>query len=274
MSDKQEIISSGSPHEVHLAEGSKTAVHKTATPMEPQIRNTAANLDETVELIEVVKGVTHNQAEEERLAKLAQAGSKIEKTRESQQAEGTTETDRMAHAESTDSKDRFAQAPENQDPAARIAQADDATEHAEHRVDEDRGQTPNIAHITALPLDQVLSDLPSLDLPASEASVEVAEELPSAALVAVSEPMPPAPQEAATQADTSETDTVAVMAQQQHMAEMNFPARVVKLKMANDQMRGQIEKLEKPLLPPIPVEAPAPAKSKEKAPAKKPAKGH
>ena len=58
------------------------------------------------------------------------------------------------------------------------------------------------------------------------------------------------------------------------MAEMNFPARVVKLKIANDLIRGQIEKLEKPLFAPIPVAAPAPAKGKEKEAAKKPAKGH
>jgi hypothetical protein len=57
------------------------------------------------------------------------------------------------------------------------------------------------------------------------------------------------------------------------MAEMNFPARVVKLKIANDKIRDQIETLEKPLFEPI-VQAAPMAKAKGKAETKKPAKGH
>jgi hypothetical protein len=54
---------------------------------------------------------------------------------------------------------------------------------------------------------------------------------------------------------------------------MNFPARVVKLKIANDKIRDQIETLEKPLFEPI-VQAAPMAKAKGKAETKKPAKGH
>ena len=287
MSDEPEIFSSGTPHEVHLPEGSHTAVSKTATAMEPQIRKTAANHEETVEVIEVVKGVTHNQVEEERLAQLAQAGSKIEKARVAPLAEGTATSERLAHAEGTESKDRFAQTPEGQEEAPRMAHAEvaaaeedkmafvqDKTEAAqmahavdagvqpEHLVSEDNAPTPNNAPNTALPLDQVMSDLPSLDL-----------NLPDTA--ASPEPTP-APQETAPQTDTSLPE-VEVAAPAGFMAEMNFPARVVKLKIANDQIRGQIEKLEKPLFAPIPVEAPAPAKAKgkeKKEADKKPAKGH
>ena len=287
MSDEPEIFSSGTPHEVHLPEGSHTAVSKTATAMEPQIRKTAANHEETVEVIEVVKGVTHNQVEEERLAQLAQAGSKIEKARVAPLAEGTATSERLAHAEGTESKDRFAQTPEGQEEAPRMAHAEvaaaeedkmafvqDKTEAAqmahavdagvqpEHLVSEDNAPTPNNAPNTALPLDQVMSDLPSLDL-----------NLPDTA--AAPEPTPAA-QETAPQTDTSLPE-VEVAAPAGFMAEMNFPARVVKLKIANDQIRGQIEKLEKPLFAPIPVEAPAPAKAKgkeKKEADKKPAKGH
>ena len=287
MSDEPEIFSSGTPHEVHLPEGSHTAVSKTATAMEPQIRKTAANHEETVEVMEVVKGMTHSQVEEERLAQLAQAGSKIEKARVAPLAEGTATSERLAHAEGTESKDRFAQTPEGQEEAPRMAHAEvaaaeedkmafvqDKTEAAqmahavdagvqpEHLVSEDNAPTPNNAPSPALPLDQVMSDLPSLDL-----------NLPDTA--ASPEPTPAA-QETAPQTDTSLPE-VEVAAPAEFMAEMNFPARVVKLKIANDQMRGQIEKLEKPLFAPIPVEAPAPAKAKgkeKKEADKKPAKGH
>jgi hypothetical protein len=57
------------------------------------------------------------------------------------------------------------------------------------------------------------------------------------------------------------------------MEEMNFPARVVKLKIANEKIRSQIEILEKPLFAPIVESAPA-AKAKGKAETKKPSKGH
>jgi hypothetical protein len=118
-------------------------------------------------------------------------------------------------------------------------------------------------------LDQVMSELPSLELGASPATADLV--LAPAAAEAMDLPTAP-PQEAAAQADTSVVEAE-VAAPAQFMEEMNFPARVVKLKMANDQVRGQIEKLEKPLFAPVPVEAPA-AKGKDKEPAKKPAKGH
>jgi hypothetical protein len=58
------------------------------------------------------------------------------------------------------------------------------------------------------------------------------------------------------------------------MEEMNFPARVVKLKMANEKIRSQIEALEKPLFAPIVESAPA-AKAKGKGKEEtKPSKGH
>ena len=287
MSDEPEIFSSGTPHEVHLPEGSHTAVSKTATAMEPQIRKTAVNHEEIVEVIEVVKGVTHNQVEEERLAQLAQAGSKIEKARAAPLAQTTVESATTAQEEGAASQDRFAQTPEGQEEASRMAHAEvaaaeedkmafvqDKTEAAqmahavdagvqpEHLVSEDNAPTPNNAPNTALPQDQEMSDLPSLDL-----------NLPDTA--ASPEPTP-APQETAPQTDTSLPE-VEVAAPAEFMAEMNFPARVVKLKIANDQIRGQIDKLEKPLFAPIPVEAPAPAKAKgkeKKEADKKPAKGH
>jgi hypothetical protein len=57
------------------------------------------------------------------------------------------------------------------------------------------------------------------------------------------------------------------------MEEMNFPARVVKLKMANEKIRIQIEALEKPLFASIVESAPA-AKAKGKGETAKPSKGH
>jgi hypothetical protein len=60
-----------------------------------------------------------------------------------------------------------------------------------------------------------------------------------------------------------------------YMEEMNFPARVVKLKIANDKIRHEIDGLEKPLFAPIVETAPAAkGKAKGKEEAKKPAKGH
>ena len=231
MTEEQAIISSGTPHEVHLPEGSHTAVHKTATPMEPTIRNTIAKPDEEVELVEIVQGVSKSQEDETRMAHAAQQAAAPDRVHHD---EPTSEADRLVHDD--DAHDESAQAP-----------------------------------TTAQPLNQVMSDLPSLELGASDTSPDTpmqAATLPTDAPALAT----PAAQEDAVAADTVvAVDEVAPPAQ--FMEEMNFPARVVKLKMANDQVRGQIEKLEKPLFAPVPVEAPA-AKGKDKEPAKKPAKGH
>ncbi len=230
MTAEQEIISSGTPHEVHLPEGSHTAIHKTAVPTAPQVRNTIVNPDEEVELVEIVQGVSKSPEVETRMAHGASAAD---------------EPPRI-HNEESDLV-------------------------ADHMVQDDDGAPEVQAHAPTLapPLDQVMSELPSLELGASEATADLG--LAPAAPEALDLPTPP-PQEAAAQADTSVVEAE-VAAPAQFMEEMNFPARVVKLKMANDQVRGQIEKLEKPLFAPVPVEAPA-AKGKDKEPAKKPAKGH
>lgn len=260
MTPEPEIITSGTPHEVHLAEGSNTAVHKTATALEPQIRNTLANPDETVEVMEVVKGVTHNQSEEERLAQLAQAGSKIEKVRTASEAEKTEASVQVSTTNGSQAKDRFAQVPEGAEAAARTVNPEGSAEEEMAHVQETHAGTSASAASAALPLNQVMSDLPSLDLNLPETPITTA-------------PTPVA-QETAKQADTSVPE-VEVAARAEFMADMNFPARVVKLKIANDQIRGHIEKLEKPLFPPIAEEAPvAKDKGKEKEPAKKAAKGH
>lgn len=248
MTHDPEIISSGNPHEVHLPEGSRTAVHKTATPMQPQVRNTMANPDEEVELVEVVKGVSTSQEDDIRMARGESAA--------------TPEADRMLNVATAERPERMV-------------------------VDANADETPDLAPAHALPLSQVMSELPSLDLPATEAN-----SIPASRSTdpETQESIAPtaAAQEAAAQADTeisfdevvAQADVQAtpaeVTAPPQFMEEMNFPARVVKLKMANDQVRGQIEKLEKPLFPPIPVEAPAApkGKGKDKEPAAKPAKGH
>lgn len=260
MTPEPEIITSGTPHEVHLAEGSNTAVHKTATALEPQIRNTLANPDETVEVMEVVKGVTHNQSEEERLAQLAQAGSKIEKVRTASEAEKTEASVQVSTTNGSQAKDRFAQVPEGAEAAARTVNPEGSAEEQMAHVQETHAENSASAANAALPLNQVMSDLPSLDLNLPETPTTPAP--------------PPVAQETAKQADTSVPE-VEVAARAEFMADMNFPARVVKLKIANDQIRGHIEKLEKPLFPPIAEEAPvAKDKGKEKEPAKKAAKGH
>ncbi len=232
MTDDPEIISSGNPHEVHLPEGSHTAVHKTAVPMEPQVRQTIANPDEEVELIEIVQGVSKSKEEETRLAHGNPAA----------------------------------------DEAARTHHAQASAELPDRMVSDDgASDASNPAPSLAKPLDQVMSDLPSLDLPASDATSEPPPARPATEPEEPG-PTPPPAQEAAAEADTSEKASEVATAAT-YMEEMSFPARVVKLKIANDQIRGQIEKLEKPLFPPVPVEAPA-AKAKGKESDKKPAKGH
>ncbi len=266
MTPEPEIITSGTPHEVHLAEGSNTAAHKTASALEPQIRNTLANPDETVEVMEVVKGVTHNQSEEERLAQLAQAGSKIEKVRTASEAEKTEASVQVSTTNGSQAKDRFAQVPEGAEAAPRTVNPEGNAEEQMAHVKETQAGSSASAANAALPLNQVMSDLPSLDLNLPETATPT---------TPATTPAPtPVAQETAKQADTSVPE-VEVAARAEFMADMNFPARVVKLKIANDQIRGHIEKLEKPLFPPIAEEAPvAKDKGKEKEPAKKAAKGH
>jgi hypothetical protein len=252
MTEEQAIISSGTPHEVHLAEGSHTAVHKTATAMEPQIRNTLANPDHTVELIAVENVVSHSQVDKARAARTVGLAEETPKARVAAAA-GAAAVDET-----------------------QVMHMDDEIERPDRLVSEESAAHPPKAQPTALPLDQVMSDLPSLDLPAptaaSDADADADSETPSTPLPAV-DAATAATQETPAQADTS-VPKVEVAAPAEFMAEMNFPARVVKLKIANDQIRGQIEKLEKPLFAPIPVAAPTPAKGKEKEAAKKPAKGH
>ena len=232
MTEQQEIISSGNPHEVHLPEGSHTAVHKTAIPMEPQIRNTIVNPDEEVELIAMAQVVSHNATEEARMAHKAAASQ---------------EADRVVSVGTSEQADHMV--------------IEGTADQPDHMVSEGATAAEGFAHEDAHPLSHVMSDLPSLDLIATESTPETSVS-PSSAT-----------QEVPTQADTSKAKEE-VAPTPSYMAEMNFPARVVKLKMANDHIRGQIEKLEKPLFAPIPVEAPKPAKGKDKEAAKKPAKGH
>jgi len=250
MTEEQAIISSGTPHEVHLAEGSHTAVHKTATAMEPQIRNTLANPDHTVELIAVENVVSHSQVDKARAARTVGLAEETPKARVAAAA-GAAAVDET-----------------------QVMHMDDEIERADRLVSEESAAHLPKAQPTALPLDQVMSDLPSLDLaaPTADADADADSETPSTLPPAV-DAATAATQETPAQADTSVPE-VEVAAPAEFMAEMNFPARVVKLKIANDQIRGQIEKLEKPLFAPIPVAAPTPAKGKEKEAAKKPAKGH
>ena len=128
-----------------------------------------------------------------------------------------------------------------------------------HAADEDQASvSPPPA-----PLKMLMSDLPSLDIaqdtvlqpPPSAVDIE-------ATVTALAAEPAPASDNAPANADAAA-----------FMAEMNFPARVVKLKIANDKIRDQIETLEKPLFEPI-VQAAPMAKAKGKAETKKPAKGH
>jgi hypothetical protein len=313
MNKDPEIILSGIPHEVHLAEGSNTALHKTATPMQPQVRNTLVNPDEEVEVVEVVKGVNPSQEEDARLTRGA--------------ATAAPEADRFLNLTTAQRYENWA---------------------SKEGTPEPEGHAP----LPVLPLTQVMSDLPSLDLPPpeinwtaaagptapetpqspeahepstaiQEAAAQADTELSAVEVVAQVDEVAPeevlsqaeaevapeevtaqaeaevapeevtaqaeaevapeevtaqaeaevAPEEVTAQAEAS-VPPAQVAAPPQFMEEMNFPARVVKLKIANDQVRGQIEKLEKPLLPAIPVQAPAAPKGKGKEAAAKPAKGH
>jgi hypothetical protein len=209
MSTDQHVFTSDTPHEVHLPEGSHTAIHKTANAMEPSIRHTEVNPDAEVELVTISQGVSVSQADE------IVAGK------------SNTTTDmpeQMVHA------------------------AEEAT-------------TDSTA---AVPLSIPMSDLPSLELVTSEAL-----QTKGPVVTALAESGDTAAQSSAYE-EVPETEAAPLF-----MEEMNFPARVVKLKIANDKIRHEIDILEKPLFTPIVETAPsAKGKAKGKEEAKKPAKGH
>ena len=210
MTHEPEVFSSQTPHEVHLAEGSHTAVHKTANPLEPQVRHTEVNPHEAEELIEIKQGVS--------LSTLPEA---------------------VVFSEGS--------------PTAQL----DVIHH-----DADAAIDPNLPPPAAL--EMLMTDLPSLDL-------NQATELAPPAM-----PMESGESETVSAAtETPAIDNAVEPATQLYMEEMNFPARVVKLKIANDKIRDQIEALEKPLFAPIVETVPvAKAKGKGKAETAKPSKGH
>lgn len=209
MSTEPEVFTSDTPHEVHLPEGSHTAVHKTANPMEPTIRHTEVNPDAEVELVTISQGVSVSQPDEI-----------------------------VAFKEST--KDEI---PERNAHASEESQTDSAA---------------------AVPLSIPMSDLPSLELVASEAL-----EAKGPVVTASTESNPTAV-DGGVSGEAPEAVAAPV-----YMEEMNFPARVVKLKITNDKIRHEIDGLEKPLFEPIVETAPvAKGKAKGKEEAKKPSKGH
>jgi hypothetical protein len=215
MTQEPEIFSSQTPHEVHLAEGSHTAIHKTANPMEPLVHQTEVNPDEAEEFIEIAQGVS--------VSKLPEAVNFSEDS-------PTAQPDDMHHA-------------------------------TEAEVD------PNLP--PPAPLEMLMSDLPSLDLNQGQDVDE-----PPGLMAS------DAPEVISAVTETPPIDNPPVEpAAQLNMEEMNFPARVVKLKIANDKIRDQIETLEKPLFAPIVESVPAAkAKGKDKGKGKeetaKPSKGH
>ena len=211
MTHEPEVFSSQIPHEVHLAEGSHTAVHKTANPMEPQVRQTEVNPDEDEELIAIKQGVSV---------------STLPDAVQFSEGSPTTAPGILDHA--TD-----AQVDPTLPPPA--------------------------------PLEMLMTALPSLDLNQGKDVAKAATAMNS-----------DAPDMVAAVTEMQAIDNVsAEPAPQLYMEEMNFPARVVKLKIANDKIRDQIETLEKPLFAPIVESVPAAkAKGKGKAETAKPSKGH
>ena len=125
-----------------------------------------------------------------------------------------------------------------------------------------------LAHAEVSPVEVPPVEVPAVEFqPMEIPSMEVAPEDATPLEVPLSAP---AAQEALDLVDTNHA-SFSNAAKPVHSEEMNFPARVVKLKLANEQIRIQIEKLEIPLFSPIAMTASV-AKGKPHAPA--PAKGH
>ncbi len=389
MNKEPEIFSSLTPHEVHLAEGSHTAVHKTANPMQPQIRRAEVKTDEAEEIISISDGVSvsklpeafglspdatseppdvlHQAAEQAIETNLAQFGESTlseslglapDATSESndvlhQAAEQAIETnlatfDKSTVAESlgfaseatSESYDVLHQAAEQaretnitqfgeSTVAEPLGLAQDATSESHDVLQQaaDQARETNIAPFGESTASEPLGLAPDatpeppdvLQQAAEEAKEtnrapfgeSTASEPPEVLQQAAEEDIdpnlaPPEPFEMLmgespsldTEQDTSlaappetedfqEPDTVSAVEPTLEpdfaplepvapvfMEEMNFPARVVKLKMANEKIRTQIEALEKPLFAPIVESAPA-AKAKGKGKEEtKPSKGH
>jgi len=351
MRKEPEIFSSLTPHEVHLAEGSHTAVHKTANPMQPQIRRAEVKTDEVEEIIVISDGVSVSKlpealglapdASSEPTDVLHQAAEQAIETNTAQLGESTlSEPLGFASDATAESHDVLHQAAE-QAIETNIAQlgesslseplgfASDATSESHdvlHQAAEQAIET-NIAQLGESTLSEPLGFAPDATSEPPEVLQQAAEEFtetniapfgestasepPDALLQAAEEDLDPnlAPPEPLdmlmgespsldTDQDTSfaappvtddfqdpdtesaveptlETDIAPLEpVTPEFMEEMNFPARVVKLKMANEKIRSQIEALEKPLFAPIVVSAPA-AKAKGKGKEEtKPSKGH
>jgi len=125
----------------------------------------------------------------------------------------------------------------------------------------DENTAPNLS--SPAPLEMLMSVLPSLGI----------EQRPDLRAPAPSSDFAAADTMVAAEPSPENNNPPAAPVTAGFMEEMNFPARVVKLKIANDKIRTQIESLEKPLFEPIVLAAPI-AKAKGKAETKKPAKGH
>jgi hypothetical protein len=241
MTEEQEIISSGSPHEVHLAEGSNTALHKSAAATQPQIRNTLANPNEEVALVEIVQGVSHSVADK------------------------TDAADVWAHDDAPAAEREHLVSGED-GPSENVIQL--APVQPTQAVPASDAPPLEVAHAEVPPVEVPPVEVPAVEFqPMEIPSMEVAPEDATPLEVPLSAP---AAQEALDLVDTNHA-SVSNAAKPVHSEEMNFPARVVKLKLANEQIRIQIEKLEIPLFSPIAMTASV-AKGKPHAPA--PAKGH
>jgi len=364
MTKETEIFSSLTPHEVHLAEGSHTAVHKTANPMQPQIRRAEVKTDEVEEIIAISDGVSvsklpealglapdalseaphvlHQAAEEPietNIASFAEStvseslGLGPDTTPEPddvlhQAVEEVIETKIASFAEGTVSEplglapDATPEPPDVLHQAAEEAIVTNLAPFDESTVSEPLGLAPDATPEPPDELQQAAEkDIEPHTAPFEESAVseplglapDASSELPDTLHQAAVEDIDPnlAPPEpfdmlmgespslgieedtslAATPVteDFEEPDTVSAVEPTLEtdiaplepvapvfMEEMNFPARVVKLKMANDKIRTQIEALEKPLFAPIVESAPA-AKAKGKGKGKeetKPSKGH
>jgi len=323
MNEKSEIFSSQKPHEVHLAQGSTSALAKKATPMEPQIRHTKINPEEAEEIISIADGVSVSNVSEA-------LGLAPDAT--SEQPDGlppVAEKDTEAHTASFD-KSTLSESLELA-PDTSSVQPDVLYQEAEKDID------PNTAQFVESTLPETLGletdaapeqpdvlyqeteeDIETHTAPIDENTVfeplglapDATSELPEALQQAAQEDIdlnsaPPEPLEMLmsevplldTEQDTSfsvppmsedieEPDTLSAAEPTLEtdnaplepvapvfMEEMNFPARVVKLKMANEKIRIQIEALEKPLFASIVESAPA-AKAKGKGETAKPSKGH